>query len=102
VYVLNIETAVFARYAVSSLMYIVCFAFTRILACSSLRLFFRLCTIKQKHGKALKISHKALVPVKLLLQSWTKCMWSSLLAFWNKPNRPVSDDQHNATYPAVS
>jgi len=28
--------------------------------------------IKQKHGKASKKSHKPLVPLKLLLQSWTE------------------------------
>jgi len=57
--------------------------------------------IKQKHGKALK-SHQLLVSLQLLLQSWNKCMWSSLLAFWNKRNRPVNDDLQNVTYPAVS
>jgi len=30
------------------------FAFSRTLTHSSFRLFFRLCMIKQKHGKALK------------------------------------------------
>jgi len=58
--------------------------------------------IKQKHCKALKKSHKPLVPLQLLLQSWNKCMWSSLPAFWNRPNRSVNDGLQNVTYPAIS
>jgi len=57
---------------------------------------------KHKYGKALKKAHKSLVPSKLLLLSWSKCMWSSLLAFCNKPYRPVSDGLQIVTYPAVS
>jgi len=48
-----------------------------------------------KAWQIVKMSYKPLVPLKLLLQSWTKCMWSSFLAFWNKPNRPVSDGLQN-------
>jgi len=54
--------------------------------------------IKQKHGKALKKSHKLLVSLQLLWQSWNKCMWSSLPAFWNTPNQPVNDGLQNVTY----
>ena len=38
------------------------------------------------------MSHKPLVSLKLLLQSSTEGPWSSLLAFWKKPNRPATHD----------
>ena len=85
--------------------YIVWFTFSRIFGHSSFGLyyFFRLCIFKQKHGKASKKSYKPLVPLKLLLQSWTKGTLSSLLTFWTKSNRPASDGLQNVTYyPAVS
>jgi len=74
------------------------FTFSVILTYSSFSLFSRLCIIKQKHSRASKKSHKPLVPLKLLLQSWTQCTWSILFAFRNKPNRPVSDGRQNVTY----
>jgi len=100
--IFNLATAVFVRYALSSYIYIAWFTFPGTLAHSIVRLFSRLFVIEQKHGKALRKSHKLLVPLQLLLQPWNKCIWSSLLAFWNEPNRPVSDDLQNVTYPAVS
>jgi len=68
---------------------IVCFAF-----CKILTLVFDnsldYARLNKRMAKLWEKSHKLLVPLKLLLQSWTKGASRSLLAFWSKPNCPMT------------